>query len=197
MLQHQGGDCGDALLAVVQAVFSEVQAFPEGDGRFPLLGRQVDVAAAHGEAVGFTHGGGGDNLDREIEVGRHPADQRLLLVVLRAEHGDVGLNEVEQFQHDRGDAAKVSRADRSFHRGRNAFDRDVGRKARGVEGILLGGEDEVDAGLTRGIEILFERPGVLRKVFVGGELRGIDEDRRHDKVGLRSADAKQADVTGV
>ena len=47
-------------------------------------------------AVRLAHRRSGHDLNRKVEVDRHPPDQGLLLVVLGAEHGDVRLDEVEQ-----------------------------------------------------------------------------------------------------
>ena len=56
----------------------------------PVAGVEAHVAARHRQAVGLAHDRRADDLDAEVEVARHPADDRELLEVLLAEHRDVG-----------------------------------------------------------------------------------------------------------
>jgi len=51
----------------------------------------MHVAAREREAVRLAHGLVPDDLDVEAEIRDEPANQRELLVVLRAEHRDVRL----------------------------------------------------------------------------------------------------------
>ena len=59
------------------------------------------------QAVGLADGRHPDHLDAEVEVGRHPADQHQLLVVLLAEVGAVGADGAEQLGDDGQHAAEV------------------------------------------------------------------------------------------
>ena len=60
-------------------------------------------------AVGLAHDRHADDLDAEVEIAHHAADDGELLEVLLAEHGDVRLDGVEQLGDHRGDAAEVAR----------------------------------------------------------------------------------------
>ena len=73
-------------------------------------GVEADVAAGQREAVGLAHGRDDLELDRQVEVAHHPAQDRDLLRVLLAEEGDVGRDDVEQLGDDRADAGEVARA---------------------------------------------------------------------------------------
>ena len=73
-----------------------------------LVGRQVGVAAGEGQPVGVAHRRAADHLDRQGQVGRHPADDRQLLEVLLAEVGPARPGQVEQLGDDGGHAREVA-----------------------------------------------------------------------------------------
>ena len=79
-----------------------------------LVGREVDVAAGHREAVGLADDGHGHDLDAEFLVLDHAADDAELLGVLLAEVGAVGADDAEEAGDDGGDAAEVAGAGRAF-----------------------------------------------------------------------------------
>ena len=72
---------------------------------------QIGVARAQGEAVGLAHGGRGNDLERQIEVAHHLPDDAELLIVLLAEHGDVGCNLREELAAHRRHAREEVRAE--------------------------------------------------------------------------------------
>ena len=71
-------------------------------------GGEVAVAAGQREPVRVPYGRGADDLDAELQVGHDPADQRELLVVLLAEHGDVRADQAEQLGHHGQHAGEVA-----------------------------------------------------------------------------------------
>ena len=79
-----------------------------------LFGGEVGVARGQGEAVGLAHRRRADDLERQVEVAHHLPDDAELLVVLLAEHGDVGPHLREQLAAHRGDAAEEVRARTRF-----------------------------------------------------------------------------------
>ncbi len=79
----------------------------------PLRFAQVLVARTHGKTVRLAHGRCRDNPDRQAEVGRHVTNDKLLLVVLLPEHGDVRLDERKQACHDRRNAVEMPRPGRT------------------------------------------------------------------------------------
>ena len=92
-------------------------------GRGALLGREVDVARRQREAVGLADGRAGDDLGRDRQVERHPADDHDLLGVLLAEVGVLGADEVEQDRDDRRHPVEVAGPGRSLERPRHRPDR--------------------------------------------------------------------------
>src|SRR2546426_1010310 len=58
----------------------------------------------------LAHRGHADDLDAEVEVRRHPPDDRELLPVLLAEDGQVRADGMEEFGHHGGHAAEVPRS---------------------------------------------------------------------------------------
>ena len=74
-------------------------------------GGQVAVARRHGEAIDLTHGWHTDDFDRNVEVFGHAGDDLQLLVVLLAEHGEIGTGLDEELGDDGGDAIEELRAE--------------------------------------------------------------------------------------
>ncbi|GAA3298718.1 hypothetical protein GCM10020295_35030 [Streptomyces cinereospinus] len=89
---------------------SREQRAGQRERRTPLLGREVAVAAGQGQAVVLPHGRDADDLDAEVQVPHHAADQGELLGVLLAEERHVGAGEVEQLGDDREHAVEVAGA---------------------------------------------------------------------------------------
>ena len=78
--------------------------------RLRSLGREVAVARTKGEAIGFADGGADDEMDGEVEVADHVAQDGDLSGVLLAEVGAVGRDDVEEAGDDGGDSAEVAGA---------------------------------------------------------------------------------------
>ena len=73
-----------------------------------LVRREAGVAARQREAVGLAHGRQDGELDGQVEVAHHAAQDGDLLGVLLAEERDVGRDDVEELGHDRADAGEVA-----------------------------------------------------------------------------------------
>ena len=86
--------------------FGEGAGQGEGGGSFGL--GKIDVARGKGEAVGVALGRHADDLEVEVEVAGHAADDGELLIILLAEQGDVGPDLVEQLGDDGRDAVEMA-----------------------------------------------------------------------------------------
>ena len=96
------------------AVFGEVAGGEEGaadsGGVGAVLGGELAVAGGEGEAVGLADGGVGNDFDGDVEVADHATDEGELLVVFVSEDGEIGLEDVEEFEDDGEDAIEMSGA---------------------------------------------------------------------------------------
>src|SRR5205085_9753161 len=106
---------------------------------------EVDVAAAHGQAVRLAHDGADDDLDREIQVAHHAADHDHLLGVFLAEVGALGSEGVEQLGHHGGDAAEVAGAVLALQGRGDFLDVHPGLKTRRVYVFGVRSPHQVDA----------------------------------------------------
>ncbi len=82
----------------------------EAPGGDPVLPFQVHVARAHRQPVVLPDDRGADDLDAEVEVPGHRAQDRQLLVVLLPEDRHVRLGREEQLRHHRGHPAEMAGA---------------------------------------------------------------------------------------
>ncbi|GAA3118072.1 hypothetical protein GCM10020001_042500 [Nonomuraea salmonea] len=118
--------------------------------------------------------GGAEDLDGQVEVGDHAADERELLGVLLPEDREVGLHQVEQLEHDRQHAVEVPRArgplDDAAHLAGGDGDLAVGR----IHVIGGGVEDNLDAFGPAHVQIGIECTGIARKKSsLGPNCRGL------------------------
>ena len=192
-----GLDFGGVALTRVDCGLGLTDGAREGEGGGAVLGGEVGVAGGEGEAVGVADDGGADNLDGEVEVTDHAADDGNLLEVFLAEDGDVGLDDVEEFGNDGADAAEVGGALGAFEGlGEEGFLDPSGVILR-VEVGGVGEEDGVGAfGLAEG-EVVLLAAGVGVVILVGGELGGVDEDGDDDAVAALLGQADEGEVALV
>ena len=138
---------------------------------------------------------GDDDLQREVQVADHALDDGGLLPVLRAEHRDVGQDDVEELGNDSSHAAKVSRTRTTFHLARQLFLDDPRAEPIAVAGrIHLGigrDENDVHARLTAEQGVLPQVARVFAEIFLRPELRRIDVDT-HDDAALRPDELPRA-----
>ena len=158
----------------------------------------MDIARGHGEAVRLAHRGRTDDLDGQVEVARHGGDDAQLLVILLAEHGDVGLALDQELGDDRRDPGEEMRACRVFEadRGlplRHHLDRESVRVHVGDRG----GPHQIGVLLTQCLNVRREGSWVGREILAGAELRRVDEDRHHDAGRAPACKTHEGEVAGV
>ena len=78
-------------------------------GRLSFVGIQIAIAAAHRQSVRLANRRAGVNLDGQVQVFDHPADQELLLVVLLTEAGQIGPDDLEELENDGRHAPEMAR----------------------------------------------------------------------------------------
>src|SRR5262245_17545288 len=100
---------GGVPLAGANCVACRGQGPEQRDRKLAFAGVEPPVARARRQAVWLPYSRDADDRERQVEVGCQPPDDRQLLRILFAEVGDVGPNDLEELQHDRRDAAEVSR----------------------------------------------------------------------------------------
>ncbi len=146
-----------------------------------LLGGEEAVPAGERETVRVADGGHRDDVDAEVEVAHHAADQCQLLGVLLPEERRVRPGEVEELGDDGEHAVEVPGARGALqplaHGARG--DTDLGLAA-GVDLLDGGGEDRVGAGRRGDGEIGVQGAGVAVEVGGLAELERVDEDGDHD-----------------
>ena len=146
-----------------------------------LLGREIGVARGEREAVGIADGGRADDLERKIEVAHHLPDDAELLIVLLAEHGDVGRDLHEQLAHTVATPPKEVRTRVALKARRGALRDDARGKAvrvhRPRSGIQAAYADRRRRELGEVARLV---AWVALEVLVRGELGRVDEDRDDD-----------------
>jgi len=185
------------ILAGGDEVAGEGEGLEEAGSLGALFGGEVGVARTQGQAVGFADGVDGSDLDGEIEVGDHAADDGELLGVFAAEVGDVGLDDVEKFADDGADPAKEAGAGSTAEMIAEFVGVDPGEVLLRVHFDGVGCENQIDAEFFAGGGIGIEGAGVAVAVFVGSELGGIDEDGDDGVVALGAAGADEGEVAIV
>ena len=193
-LQKEPPDLAAAAHAGRDRLFRRLEGAVEHGRGSAFVGIEIGVPGGHGEAVRLADGRPGDDLDRQMEVAHHLPDDRELLGVFLAEHGDVRPHQVEEGADDGGDAAEVAGAARAFEPEGGAGGLDERGIARRVDRLYVRQEEEVAA---RGFEhggVLFRLAGVAGEVLVRPELGRVDEDGRHDPVGPLAGDPHEGEM---
>lgn len=96
------------------SVFGALQRPEKDNRRSSLVGVQVAVPATHRQAVALSNGLDRADLDRQVQVGDHPANHGELLIILGAEVGDVGLGDREELEDDGRHPLEMTRTARAF-----------------------------------------------------------------------------------
>ncbi len=187
MLGDEFLERGGIAFAIFPGVAGEDESGANGRGLGTLLGSEVLVAAAQGEAVGLADGVDGVDDDVEVEITNEAADDGDLLVVLFAEDGVVALDEVEELGDDGADAVEVAGAAGAAEGlGEAGFEK-LDAAVRRVEVLGFRGEDHVCAVVAAEAEIFDEGARIFGEIFVGSELQRIDEET-DDDVAIRTGD---------
>lgn len=137
------------------------------------------------------------DLDAEIEVGGHPADDRELLVVLLTEDGHVGPSRGQELGHHGRDAVEVTRTRGPLHLLGEFGDVHRGGEARRVHRRRSGSEDQVDAGVVAGPQVVVEGARVVVVVTLLAELERVDEDRDDHPIGVGGGGGDQFEMAAV
>ncbi len=174
--------------------FGGEDAAGDGQRAFVFVFREILVAGTAGETVRFADQGGHDDVDGHVEIADHPLDDQRLLRVLLAEDGDIRAGEIEQLQADRADAAEMDGAGKTAKRLRQRCFRYPCGEVRSVHVRRRGIEDGVHAAFAAEPFVPFEIARIFVKVFVGAELRGIDENGDDDLVRLRFGDVHEGEM---
>src|SRR5262249_37305597 len=133
-LKARGLDLGAALVEHTRHMF----AMPDRSGASrehaverrrlsALRSREVGVARRHREAVQLADGWGGDDLDRQIKIGREPCHDFELLEILLAEYRNIGKALDQKLAHRDRDTREELRAER-------VLEPDLGRSFRNDPG---------------------------------------------------------------
>lgn len=139
----------------------------------------------------------GHDLDTEVEVGGQASHDGQLLVILLAEHGNVGARGAEQFGDHGGDSVEVAGSRRAFHRVGQPADVHRGRESVWVHRRCRGHVHDADAGGSARLQVVVERPGVRVEVAPLTELQRVDEDRHDHLVGELPRRVDQFEMAAV
>ena len=188
---HKGLD----LLQAVKLLGGFQDAVDVGGG-LELVGREAAVAGAHGQSVGLSHDGAGDNLAEDAALAAHLTDDGNLLVVLLAEVGLVRAHPLEQAAHDDAHAVEVSRTGGTFHHVGNGTEVVNLAGGHGEDFLHAGGEDVVGQ-VADQLHVSLQGAGILFQVLGVVELRGVHEDGAEDHVVLLVGATDKGDVSLV
>ena len=106
--------------------------------------RQIAVARRERETIVGSHRFTADDFNRQRQLSGHVAQNHQLLVVLLAENSDLRLHNVEQFEHDGGDAAEMAGTEFTFKLVLDSGRVDLILLRLGVKIGLGGSEQDID-----------------------------------------------------
>jgi hypothetical protein len=188
LLQDHGVD-----LAFLEQGPSGTEGPIEGGGLGAFLLREILVAAAHGQPIGLTDRGAGDDLNGKVKVMDHAIENDELLYVLLPEVDAVGLNDVEELGDHGTDAAEMSAA--PGHAAEplgEAAHEDAGHGGLGVHLFRLRREDGISPRFVGRRHIGLQAPRVGVEVLTGPKLGRIDVDADHGELIFITAAFDQA-----
>ena len=155
------------------------QRAAEDERLLSLLTGKVAIARAHRQAIRFAQGGANHQLQIEVQIAHHAPQHRDLGRIFLSEESLVGLDDVEQFRHDRRHAAKMPRARRAVQTIRDSLDLNHGACASRIHLRRIRREKNIDTFRFEQRGIRFECARILREILPGSELRWVYENRRH------------------
>src|SRR5207302_8959072 len=144
---------------------------------------QIGVARRQRESVQLAHRRGDIDLEREVQVVDHAADEHRLLEVLAAEHGDVGLHQVKQLGHHGQHAGEVAGTGRALEAVGHRTGVEAYPRIGGVHRIGVGEKQALDAALGGELLVPLDVARIGREVFSRPELERIHENAHHDAYG--------------
>ena len=119
-----------------------------------------------------------------MQISRHLPNDSRLLGIFAPEVRVVWLNDLQQFQHHGGYPTKMSRTRLAIELVAEAFDRDIGDRARGIHLFNTRREEKIHTFLFQQSAIALEIARVLREIFPGSKLKRVHEKRSRDQVTL-------------
>jgi len=196
LAEHESQGFGVAL-ARGHAPLRQKQALADGRNPAAFIRRQVNVAGAHGQAVGLAEDGHSHQLRIQVKVARHAPQYGQLLPVLLAEHGHLGLHKVQKLQHHGAHAPEVHGARSSAQALGHLRHLHPGGVVRLVHGSGFGRENRVRAVRLSQRQIAGQVARVAVQVLVRSELRGVYEHAHHQLVGAGARVVDEAHVAVV
>ena len=130
----------------------------------------------------FAHRGDAHDRDAQVEIDHQAANDGELLVVLLAEHGEVGFDCRQQLRDHRRHALEVAGAALPLHRRRERTGDDAGVEPNRVHRRRRRRVHEVDARRPACREVVVDRGRVVREIGCLAELQRVDENRHDDGV---------------
>ncbi len=103
-----------------------------------------------------------------------------MLVILLAEHGDIGLALDQQLGDHAGDAGEMARPGGALQLGRDAGNGDGGGEALGIDDLDWRGVEQVAADRGEQLRIPGLVPGIGGEVLPGSKLGGVHEHAGDD-----------------
>ena len=173
---RRGQDGGGIPLAGGDALSPHAERTVEDRGCAPLLWAQVLIPRAKGQPVTFPDRGYRGDPDRHVEISDHALDHGKLLDILFAEVGHVGLDDVEELQHDGGHAPEMARPERPAQVPALRTDIHIHALLLGMHVANARGEHQISLMSLRKLQVLLQAARIELEVLVGTELQGIDED---------------------
>src|SRR2546423_1528232 len=113
--------------------------------RLPALLRvEICVARAHRQPGTLAHNRTDLDLDRNIQISYHAADDRHLCSILLSKKGSIRLDDVKQFRDHCRDTAKMSGPGAAIELVTQSLDRNPGHRARGIHLFDTWSEQQVN-----------------------------------------------------
>ena len=168
------------------------------DGRgFARFAAEEGIAGTQRQTVGVAHDGADHQPHVEVEVFHQTADDLDLLKILLPKVGEVGLHQIEQFQHNGGDAAEMA-GPRGAFEGRGELARlDKGVESRRVDVLLTRSKNPIDVESAEGLGVFLEVARIAGKILARIELCGINKDGNQHGVTLLLGPANKTLVAFV
>lgn len=113
MLSGRGEERGGVAFSAAEEGAGGLECAMDSGSIRPVFGEESHIAGGHRQAIVLADRRVRDDVDGEIEVADHPANDGELLNIFFAEYGRIGLEEIEEFEYDCADAVEMSGASRT------------------------------------------------------------------------------------
>ena len=156
----------------------------------PLGRRQPCIARRQRQPVSLPDGFARHDLDRDVEIARHAADDMKLLEILLAEECQVGAGLQEQFCDDGGDAIEMAGPERAAKALRHTIHRDHRREAVRIDLRSVRRVEKMRADGQKLLRIVMLGARIGGEIGRAVELFRVDEEGDDDPIGPRAALAR-------